>query len=153
MLVNKFTQGHWLLVCSFLRPFFIYTPEREFLLLSPPPCLLWSSEKEQQTMPAGDWPGCACCGCVGFLLVVGGHAGRRGISHGFDLFFYLFIYRLCLFQFFQGVFIWSGRCAPCPGGGALCWAACPMGAARGLWVRDGGSGQQGKQELPAKAQG
>lgn len=153
MLVNKFTQGHWLLVCSFLRPFFIYTPEREFLLLSPPPCLLWSSEKEQQTMAAGGWPGCACCGCVGFLLVVGGHAGRRGISHGFDLFFYLFIYRLCLFQFFQGVFIWSGRCAPCPGGGALCWAACPMGAARGLRVRDGGSGQQGKQELPAKAQG
>lgn len=104
MLVNKFTPGHSLLVCSFLWPFFIYTPEREFLLLSPPPCLLWSSEKEKQTMPAGGWPGCACCGCVGFLLVVGGHAGRRGISHGFDLFFYLFIYRLCLFQFFQGVF-------------------------------------------------
>lgn len=132
MPVNKFTPGHSLLVCSFLWPFFIYTPEREFLLLSPPPCLLWSSEKENQTMTARGWPGCACCGCVGFLLVVGGHAGRRCISHGFDPSVYLFIYLPpLLVSIFPGRFHLVGPSCALPRRGCPLLGCLPGGSTEG----------------------
>lgn len=69
---------------------------------------------------------------------------------------YFFIYLFTAFACFSFSRVFSTPLCASPRRGCPLLGCLPHGSSEGAagagWVRDGGSGQQGKQELPAKAQ-